>query len=170
MGLSPPEYEFPFANVGTEFSAFFSHRTWGSVSIHKHLKKLGIQSTLILFEGAGHDPQVDENNRFNDNMKRIEAEMSAFLIGLISSADSVRIAGKSNILPDENAILYEVRGNDSYLVNWKIEGGKIIERQAGGKRIKVVWFASATEHKLEVEVRNTIGWLMFAEKTISVNN
>jgi acetyl esterase/lipase len=143
--IVPPGHDYPFANVGTEFSSFFSQKTYGSVAIHQHMQNIGIYSKLILFPGAGHDPQVDRNDKLNDKMTVIFKEINSFLFQILAS-DSFFISGKKIIQFSDKTAVYEIKDKKLAQTNWTIEGGKIIKTEKKGQRIHVVWYEGEPSH------------------------
>lgn len=154
--IVPPGHQYPFANVGTEFSSFFSHKTFGSVSIHQHMQRLGLKSRLVIFPGADHDPQNGPDNKLNENMDIILENMNEFLYGLIS-ADSTLIKGKTMFSMQDDAAVFRLKGKGALRASWNVTGGKIISTEENGALVKIVWFAGAPAHKLQCRVMNENG-------------
>ncbi len=165
--IVPPGHQYPFANVGTEFSSFFSHKTYGSVSIHEHMQRLGLKSRFVMFPGAGHDPQNGPDNRLNKNMNIILENMDEFLYGIIS-ADSSMLNGKFLFGQRDDIAVYSLKGKGSLKAKWTIAGGKVISADDNGTRVKVVWFADAPEHTIECTVMNENGLVNQLRKEVVV--
>lgn len=163
----PPGHQYPFANMGTEFSSFFSRKTFGSVSIYEQLNRLGINSKLVIFPGADHDPQIGKDNKLNENMDIILENTQDFLYDIIS-ADSSVLKGKFIYSSNDKTARFEVSGKGKITVNWQIKGGKIIQTHQDGKEIEVVWFSDAETHTLRCLMQNENGLLNTIEKNIIV--
>jgi acetyl esterase/lipase len=154
----PPNHDYPFANVGAEFSSFFSRKTFGSVSIHQHQQQLGHHSQLVIFPNACHDPQVNSNGDLNDNMKSILAHMGDFLNDILKGDSSV-LLGKNSYSANDRVSLFEVRGKGHLKANWSVEGGKLIQTTKQGTRAQIVWFSNEPVHRVTCTVSNENGWV-----------
>jgi len=167
--IVPAGHQYPFANVGTEFSSFFSKKVYGSVSIHEHMQRLGHDSRLVLFPGADHDPQCGPGNTLNENMNVILDNMCGFMFEIIS-ADSTVMRGKTVYSSQDKIALFEVTGKGNIRANWEVEGGKIIKTYNKNNRIGVVWFANAPVHKVICSASNENGLVSRMEKTIILSS
>jgi pimeloyl-ACP methyl ester carboxylesterase len=165
--IVPPGHQYPFANVGTEFSSFFSRKTFGSVSIHEHMQRLGFNSRLVMFPGAGHDPQNDQDNNLNDNINVILDNMNTFLFDIVSR-DSTTLAGKYSFLLHDRVVVYRLKGKGKLRANWHIEGGKIIEMKNNGTEVSIVWFLNAVKHSLKCMAMNENGLVNVFEKEVFI--
>ncbi len=165
--IVPAGHEYPFVNMGAEFSSFFSKKTYGSVSIHEHMTQLGKDSRLILFPGAGHDPQIGKDNQLNENMTVILENMGDFLFDIIS-ADSSVLAGKSEYDARDETARFIIEGKGKISANWYVQGGKIIQIQNEGQTVDVVWFVNEDTHKLTCRISNENGFVNTIEKKINV--
>jgi len=167
--IVPANHQYPFANVGTEFSSFFSQKTYGSVMIDRRMRNLSLKSRLVLFPGADHDPQVDSQNKLNEIMDMILAESEEFLFSIIS-ADSTMLKGKYQIFLQDDISSFQLTGKGSIRANWSVVGGKIITTTQNGSEVQVVWFANAPEHKIQFSAINENGMLTTGEKQIRLSN
>jgi acetyl esterase/lipase len=165
--IVPPGHQYPFANMGIEISSFFCRKTYGSVSIYEHLKKLGINSKLVLFPGADHDPQLGKDNQLNENMDIILENIRDFVFEIIV-ADSSVLKGKFNYSLQDVTARFEIKGKGKITANWQITGGKIIQTKNEGKEIEVVWFVNEEKHGLRCLMQNENGLLNAIEKDIII--
>lgn len=154
--IVPIGYDFPFKNVGAEFSAFFSNRVYGSESIHRHMRRNGLQSKLVKFKDAGHEPHVDANNSFNSIFDTIKIESLSFMNAIIA-ADSMVLTGNNLVFANQDAQTYTANCNIDFKINWEIEGGKIIETFNNGRSVRVVWFENAIQNIIYAEAQNLNG-------------
>jgi predicted esterase len=167
--IVPPNHQYPFANVGTEFSSFFSQKTHGSVMIDRRMKNLSLISKLVLFPGADHDPQVDAQNKLNEIMDMILTESEQFLFNIISS-DSTILKGKGQVSLQDDISSFELKGKGSIRANWSVLGGRVISTSSDGRKVNVVWFANAPEHKIHFTAINENGLLTTGEQQIRLTN
>jgi pimeloyl-ACP methyl ester carboxylesterase len=165
--IVPPGHEYPFANVGSEFTSFFSRKTFGSVAIHDHMENLGIKNKLVLFPGAGHDPQISEDNILNENMQTILENMNDFLLEIILEDSSV-LRGKSEYGFHDPTALFEVSGKGFVTAKWEVTGGKLLGTRKNGQQAEVVWFADETVHKIRCVAMNENGLVNTIDKYISL--
>lgn len=156
--IVPIGYDFPFKNVGAEFSAFFSNKVYGSESIHRHLKRNSLESSLVKFKGAGHEPHVDENNKFNPIFDTIKSESLSFLNSIIAT-DSMMLVGNNLVFNNQLAQIYTANCSNDFIVNWDIKGGKIIETFNNGRSVKVVWFDNSFQNIIYAQAQNFNGMI-----------
>jgi len=166
--IVPPGHGYPFANISAEISSFFCRKTYGSIAIHEHMQKIGLNSKLVLFPGAGHDPQVDKNDNLNEQMDDILTEIDSFLYQILAS-DSFSISGNKIIQWSDKTAVYEIRNNKLTQTNWEIEGGKIIKTDKKGQRIQVVWFAEEQIHKIMYSAIQKNGFLWKDTMAVSLS-
>lgn len=76
----PFGHDYPFGNVSTRVASFFSRRFHGSGSIHEHALLTGLDHTLYIFEGLGHEPQFSEEWEFvEENYQIIHDQILDFM-------------------------------------------------------------------------------------------
>jgi hypothetical protein len=165
--IVPPGHDYPFANVGPEFTSFFSRKTFGSVAIHDHMQNLGLKNKLVLFPRAGHDPQIGEDNILNEKMQVILENMHDFLLEIIL-ADSSVLKGKNSYEIHDPTAVFEVSGKGFVWAQWEVSGGKLIGTRKNGQQAEVVWFANDTVHKIRCVAMNENGLVNTIDKYITL--
>jgi len=75
--IVPIDHSHPFKNTLT-INRLIMDKMYGSIPIHQHLDKLGIENKLIVFEGKGHEPQLDNFKSLNSLMNEISSKLIAF--------------------------------------------------------------------------------------------
>lgn len=165
--IVPAGHQYPFANISTELSSFFTSKTFGSFSIHEHMQRLGLNSRLIIFPGEGHDPQIGKNNTLNENMKVILENMNDFMYQLIA-ADSSQIAGKTTFSRTDPTAVFSIKGKGKISARWYVEGGAIVSTNNNTPEIKVVWFSDAQKHSLRCVAINENGFVNTVTREIRI--
>lgn len=163
--IVPPGHQYPFENVSSELSSFFTGKTYGSVSIHEQMQRLGLKSKLILFPGEGHDPQIGKNNQLNDNMNIILENMNDFLYEIIA-ADSTTMKGKTQFSKTDKVAQFVLKGKGNVKARWTVEGGKVVASNESGTHVHVVWFSGASNHSLKCVSVNENGLVNTIERII----
>jgi predicted esterase len=144
----PYGYDFPFTNVSSRASAFFSRRIHGSSSILNHTNTLGIDHTLYTFVGWGHEPHFDENHKLIDeNYSIIDTQMLSFLNkGVFKPLD--RITGPFSISRNDRVPEYRVVPNNYDEYFFRCDGCLIISESPFSARI--VWLDGTEQLQLHV--------------------
>jgi len=164
--IIPYDYDYPFANISTEISSFFSRRIYGSNAIHEYMNALKLPSTLVTLENAGHDPQLDNEGKINFMMAEINKYILDFMVDILLHDHQPEIEGKDAFQKNDRLAMYTVRCNEYCLANWEINGGKIIGYSNDRKSVNVVWFNNIPDKHIGVTVRNNIGLVNTVRKQI----
>lgn len=132
--------DVPFKDIKLGVSKIFFNKMYGSQPIHQRAKQLGYREELHTFNGCGHAPHVDENNKPTDKFYYIQEKMADFFY--------------KEFVPEEPSIKHD--GGQDYTANggnfdkcyWRITGGFILSQN--GSSVKVVWLKDAPCSKLEM--------------------
>jgi pimeloyl-ACP methyl ester carboxylesterase len=162
--IIPYDYDYPFANISTEISSFFSRKIYGSNAIFQQMNSLKLPSKLITLENAGHDPQLNHEGQLNNLMPIINEYIQSFIVNIMLQDHQIEIKGKTEFEKNDRVAMYAIKCKKHCLVNWNIRGGKIIEYSKDRKSVKVVWFANLTEKYISASVQNNIGLLNNEQK------
>ncbi len=156
--IIPFDYDYPFANISTEISSFFSRKIYGSNAIHQQMNKLKLPSTLVTLKNSGHDPQLDSQGQLdNYKMEQINQHIHNFMLDILLHDHQPIVIGKNTFQKDDDIATYSIKCKKQYEVNWDIKGGKIIEYSKDRKRVKVVWFNNVSNKHISAVVKNDIG-------------
>lgn len=130
--LVPYDHGYPFSDISDKLGRRLFEQMFGSASIHKRAKELGLTSKLYTFPGAGHALHLNEDRTINKaNFNFIRDSITDFFFHTMVphpahiSADPVEIRH------------YYVDNPDIVQVLWKVEGGFVL--QATDTDLWVVW-------------------------------
>ncbi|NDV47432.1 alpha/beta hydrolase [Paludibacter sp. 221] len=133
-----------------------SWKIHGSASIYSHMSEHNMPVKYVPFEGCGHEPQVDEDGAYNDNMTVILDESSDFLYSCVSAHSlPYNIIGTESVPQTDLPPVYYIDNSTPLNIQWKVEGGLVVKNS--GNAISVVWFDSSEQKKILVCVTNQYG-------------
>lgn len=150
--LIPIGNDYPFANVSSEVSKFFSEKVFGSEIINKYSKVTKTPVTLKVFKGLGHDPNVNDDGSINPCFDTIKTVSRDFLLGLVKPP-AVLINGPLNIKASDPVSEYTVTNAKGNEVFWEISGGMLTDVKGSPDKKRVIWFSGANK-ELKVMLRN----------------
>ncbi len=101
----PYGHDYPFTDVSSKVSAFFSHKLHGSASIHSYADSIGLDHTLYTFEGLTHEPHFDEEHHMIPENYRIIHEK---IIGFVNKQlfEPISPFGPITIRPADETATY----------------------------------------------------------------
>jgi alpha/beta superfamily hydrolase len=166
--IVPMTTDLPFKSISPELSAYFTKPVYGSQAIHNKATKLKMHSELIILKGAGHEPQLDENNKFTEHFSTIKQETTKFFFGLLKK-NNTTISGKETISKNDQIVTYSSKESIPQKCYWSIKGGKIIGNSTNTNTVYVVWFNDANKGQITLLEYNTMGSAYKFEKTIDIN-
>jgi pimeloyl-ACP methyl ester carboxylesterase len=135
--IVPPGYDYPFIDLDTNLTSNIVTKLFGSLYIDRRLKNLGIPSELVLFPGAGHEPQF-EPEKYRMIMDTITEKVTDFYFH--SLFHFPEITGPLRIAVGTSPSTYIVPHYDEITYYWQVEGGKIIP--GSPKNIaRIAWLA-----------------------------
>lgn len=143
-------------NKGIPYESIFGFvvpKNWrihGSEAISKHMNKLELPVTYIPLKNYGHEPQENTDGSLNENARIIQKEVNAFLYkNTLKHLNEARIRGKASLQPGDSAPIYQlIDSGKDIQIHWRVEGGIITEES--DKTIRVVWFDSEENHKIDL--------------------
>ncbi|KAF5053162.1 alpha/beta hydrolase fold protein [anaerobic digester metagenome] len=156
--IVPYGYDYPFKNVGEEYSAFFSSKVYGSEPIFEKASSMGFPAMLLTIPGGGHEPQFDRHNKYTPDLKLILNAIDSFLYSQLV-IDTFRIEKHS-----EN--VFEIAPGAGFeKVFWNISGGCIVAIPAKNK-VRIVRFSNEDKCVLRAVVVSKSGIAQRAEINI----
>jgi pimeloyl-ACP methyl ester carboxylesterase len=142
------DHPFEFAVI---LNRLVTGKMYGSKPIHEHLDRLNIDNKLIVFEGQGHEPQLDNFKQVNERMNVISKEIVAFFhkytVPQIFFSDDVLQIGVDERM---QGVEYKVdNGNATSIV---VSGG--IKVEPGALENRIIWFEDARTYSFDVVAEN----------------
>lgn len=132
--------DVPFKDIKLGLGKLFFNKMYGSQPIHARAKKLGYRQTLYTFDGCGHAPHVDKNDKPTDKFYFIQEKTTDFFYKeFVPKEPTIKYQGTQN---------FTAEAGDFYRCNWRVTGGFILEQNKN--KVRVVWKTDATEKKLEM--------------------
>lgn len=163
----PIDNNFPFNSFGEDFTSFFAKKVYGSKEIHKRAVSLGIKNRLIEIEGAGHEPQVDENSKFTNVIDTIKNVSKDFIFDLVAY-ETTGIMGDTLVSSQDFIKSYSVPNNKGYKYDWNIEGGVVSSLNSTNNEAKIVWFDNEENHSVRLSIINNLGAVISKKITITI--
>lgn len=144
----PYGFDFPFANVSSKASSFFSRRMHGSASIHVHMQSLGLDHTLYTFSGLEHEPHFDSNHiLIEENYLIIHDLILSFinrqLVQKLAGIQGPKVVGTQDPLAD-----YWIEQGKYKTYLFECDDCLILNQTPNSAR--VVWLAGDNQHQLRV--------------------
>ncbi|MBI5219099.1 MAG: alpha/beta hydrolase [Bacteroidia bacterium] len=154
--IVPIDFDYPFRDLSPEITAFFVKKVFGSRALQYQANKLKINYELVTFPKAKHEPQLDDNNKFNQNYDIIKNKTIKFLYNIITSGET-GIKGKSIVFYNDSLPVYNFAFRPAYKYYWMVSGGKIVNVNKTCNEAKVVWFENSTEKRITLQIINDVG-------------
>lgn len=133
--IVPADHSFPFRNT-LKINQLVLNQIYGSIPIHQRLNHLGIENKLIILEGKGHEPQLENFKRVNSTLDMIIDEMTTFMyhqtITPVELFDSVYTVSVNKGL---QPLVLPVK--ESEICYFEVEGGLKISDHPG--ETTVIW-------------------------------
>lgn len=145
--IVPIDNNYPFNDIKGNLTSYILNKVYGSRSIHKRAKELGIKEILHEFNGDRHEIHVDDNNNLSSNYYFITEKIKSFFYKEIIK-EPCKIISIPN-LPYKSAMSKYTTNNKEYSkLYWKIEGGIILTTTEN--IVNVIWFKDSAVHKLTI--------------------
>ncbi len=141
--IVPFGYDYPFKNVDSRLTAFFSRKLYGSESIASHMQKQGSDVTLIPIPGGSHEPYQDDTVTY----PMIRREMTSFFFRILAAAP-LKIVEPSPASMEASPARYTVQNCRGETLYWRCKGGLILRQ--GPASVEVVWIQTASDKILTV--------------------
>ena len=132
--------DVPFKDIKLGVSKIFFNKMYGSSPIHQRAKKLGYRQELHTFNGCGHAPHVDDNNKPTDKFYFIQEKMTDFFYK--------EFVPNTPTISHQNGQQYTANAGEFDSCYWRVTGGFILSQN--GNTTRVVWQQDAKEKKLEM--------------------
>lgn len=135
--IIPFDYNFPFSDLDTSVTSNIVSKMFGSQYIHKRLMNQGIHSELVIFPGAGHEPQTEAGN-YSRVMDTIITRTTDFYLKALFNFPEIKGPGRvvaKALLPS-----YSVPDQKDVSCYWQVKGGKIIPGTVKNQA-RIVWLA-----------------------------
>lgn len=148
--IVPIDHSHPFKNTML-INRLIMDEIYGSQPIHERLNKMGIYNKLIVLDGMGHEPQLDNFKSINSTLNTIINEMTAFFY-----QQTVQTPVLTNtvfkVSSKEKLIAFELEEKDGELSYFEAEGGLKVSNSPNEKNI--IWIDNFPHHQLTVYTRN----------------
>lgn len=148
--IVPYGYGYPF-DKSLYINRLILNKVYGSSLIHQRLSHLGITNRLFTFNALGHEPQVDANRGFNQNMEMIKNEIVKFFhqqtIPNIVFPDDLLTFDRNSTIPR-----YNVAITNGHLEDVSVKGGVIVN--PGQSNPAVIWFDKEPSYEITFITRN----------------
>jgi pimeloyl-ACP methyl ester carboxylesterase len=133
--IVPCGHDYPFTDLDTSVTSNIVTKMYGSICIHDRLLSQGIHSELVLFPGAGHEPQTEAGN-YSMVMDTITARTTDFYLRALFYFP--HIEGPDWVSTRTSLPAYSVRDEQNVSYFWKVTGGKIIPCKLNNL-VEIVW-------------------------------
>lgn len=126
------------------FSKFFNIDLFGSSSIKDKMDEMNLPCELYLFPGMNHDPHLDENGKFNDNINIVDSVTTSFLYRKLD-----KLCPSMNVTQGVNySKRYRIKHDDNIRnIVWNVEGGLIFKKPSDNE-IECYMFSNAPSSKV----------------------
>jgi len=165
--IVPYDYDYPFKNIDSRLSAFFTKKMYGSKAIYDRMKTQGQDVTLRTIDGAGHEPQVNDDNSFNKYAGIIQNDIQSFMYKNLGTG-KFKITGPEFVSLSDKRATYKVPYTSGDTILWVIEGGLIIKKSVN--EAEVVWFNNADSRKIEAQSINKMGLKKHAVYNVAIRH
>lgn len=154
----PFDRGIPFSDVKGKIGERLFDTMYGSQAIHEHLDSLRVRNEFYPLRGMKHAPYEDASGHVNDVYYFIQNKMQAFFLKEIQRVAPIREISKK-------PLQYAIKQDDIQEIQWKVEGGFILERN--GHTVTVVWRKDAPRNVISATGRLKNGAPFYVQKKIS---
>jgi hypothetical protein len=138
--IVPCDCDYPFTDLDTAWTSSIVCKLYGSRYIHKRLTNQGIHSELVIFPGAGHEPQY-ETDKYSMVMDTITKRVRDFYFR--SLFNFPEITGPARIPVNMPPPAYSLPYQEDITYYWQAQGGKIIPGTLKNQA-RVAWLAEGS--------------------------
>lgn len=151
--LVPYDHGTPFNDVAEKVGNRLFGEMYGSASIDRKARQLGLRSKFYSFAGEGHAFNVDKEGNLNANHYFIRDSIASFFFREMVPVDA------SIVLDAGRKGGYRLESDDAASVQWKVEGGFVVRTEPDALRI--LWRADESEHSILATgtYKNGLGFL-----------
>lgn len=125
----------------------------GSGVIKEEMDRMGLPCELYLFPGMPHDPHLDEEGKFNDNINIVDSVTTSFLYRKLDKlCPMIEVSQGANYYKS-----YRINHN-AYIqkIVWNVSGG-LIFRKSSDNEIECYMFSNSPSSKVTATVMLTNG-------------
>ena len=146
----------PFFHDSFLSDIILGDRLYGSSIIKKEMDQMGLPCELYRFPGMNHDPHLDENGKFNDNIDIVDSVTTSFLYKKLD-----KLCPPIEVSQDIGYSKCYAMASDSSIhqVVWNVEGG-LIFRKPSDNVIECYMFSNAPSSKVTATVKLTNGHMV----------
>jgi pimeloyl-ACP methyl ester carboxylesterase len=148
--IVPIDYSHPFKNT-MMINRLIMNKVYGSSPIHERLNQFGIENKLIVLEGMGHEPQLDNFKSINSTLNQILDEMVVFYYQLTQSPGT-EVPTELVVLKNDKGIQDAWKNENDDFSYYEPSGGLKISSNPGER--KIIWIEDFPEHQLNVYSQN----------------
>jgi pimeloyl-ACP methyl ester carboxylesterase len=128
---------YPFSDLDTSLTSNIVSKMYGSQCIHERLMDLGIHSELVIFPGAGHEPQTEAGN-YSRVMDTIITRTTDFYLRALFNFPEIK--GPGRVVAQALLPSYSVPDQKDVSCYWEVKGGKIIPGKLKNQA-RIAWLA-----------------------------
>lgn len=157
--LVPFDEGLPFSEINNLAGEILFDKMYGSAAIHRRLNELNIRNEFYPLEGKNHGPHIDKSQHLTNDFYFIQSKIENFFYKEL----------KKNVSIEESTTdpqIYCVNDPNISSINWKVEGGYILN--VNGTNVRVVWNRDAKTHKIEVSGLHKNGTSFYSQKSIII--
>lgn len=142
--------DYPFKNT-LRVNRLVMEKMYGSDPIHKRLDNHGVDNRLVVFDGKGHEPQLDNFNNINDLMYVILNESTDFLYD--QTASKITLTNSELIVNETDRLKpIQLKISNGQIEHLVVTGG--IKASTDRTDTRIIWFKGAPVHKVAIYSNN----------------
>jgi predicted esterase len=146
--IVPYGTDYPFSNVSSTVSAFFSKKIHGSESILNHTQLLGIDHILYTFEGMGHEPHFGPDDQIDSVVYKTIHDLVLSFIGDQLFPDIDPVSGANMVASTSPPAYYSVEPRNYQQYDFDCEHCIILNETPNSARI--VWIGGEDTYQLKI--------------------
>lgn len=150
--IVPIDHDYPFRFM-LRINRLVMGKMYGSKPIHEQLERRKIDNKFIIFENAGHEPQLDNFKRINDRMDIISDNLIEFFYKY--TAPSIQFA-KPTIEISQNSVVnaLNIDVKNGYLQLVVVTGG--LQISPSPTETGIIWFSDSENPLVKVYAINRL--------------
>lgn len=143
----PFGYNYPFANVSSKLSSFFTSKVYGSAPIYGRATQLGIPVTLLPLHGMGHEPHIDQHLIMTAVYDTIEKSITRFIYRQVAPSLPLP-SGPSSLKANDPVPVYSIPWSAAGRFSWNCDSCLVVSQE--NRSARVVWFDGSKNRTLQV--------------------
>jgi len=148
--IVPIDHSHPFKNT-LLINRLIMDEIYGSQPIHERLNQLGFENKLIVLDGMGHEPQLDNFKSVNSTLNTIIDEMTVFFYHQTLTTP-VLMKSVFQVSSKEKPKAFEWDENENEFYYIEVEGGLKVSNSPNES--KIIWLENTPKRKLIIYTRN----------------